>query len=174
MFSPAIEDISLDIGSGQLVLIVGENGSGKSTLLHILSGLVNPTQGEVMIDHIALSCYDINTFRNATAFITQKEELYPVSVRDNMLMGISNDNRRASITREDLAEAARHGESLDLIKGKLRQGFETVLKPCSIPSWSIQAFPGQVALDAMNRDFPPPNPIEISLGEKQRLVAYVI
>jgi ABC-type multidrug transport system fused ATPase/permease subunit len=160
----------LDIDPGHLVLTVGENGSGKSTLLNILSGLVNPTEGEVMVDDIALSCYDMNTFRNATAFITQKEELYPVSVRDNMLMGLPNDSHRESITREDLTDAARLGGSLDLIEGKLRQGFETILKPCSIPSWSIQAFPGQVAFDAMNRDYPQPTPVEISPGEKQRLI----
>lgn len=171
MTSPTINNVSLDIDRGQVVLIVGENGSGKSTLLKILSGLVNPTEGEVLVDHIALSRYDINTFRQATAFVTQNEEMYPVSLRQNMLMCLSDDKSRESITQQDLAQAARLGGSLDFIEEKLSKGFDTVLKPCSIPSWSVPICPGRAEIDASERDYPRPNPIEISPGEKQRLVA---
>lgn len=169
--SPTINNVSLDIDPGQVVLIVGESGSGKSTLLKILSGLVNPTEGGVLVDHTELSRYDINTFREATAFVTQNEEIYPVSLRNNMLMCLPDDNQRDSITQQDLAEAATLGGSLDFIEGKLSRGFNTVLKPCSIPSWSTPTFPGQAAIDAFKRYSPSPKPIEISPGEKQRLVA---
>ena len=168
--APAINNVNLDIAPGQLVLIVGENGSGKSTLLKILSGLVNPTEGEVLLDHTALSRYDVNAFRRATAFVTQGEGIYPVSIRDNMLMCLSDDGHRESITQEDLTEAARLGGSLDFIE-KLSQRFDTVLEPCSIPAWSFTLFPAQAALDAMNRDYPFPEPVGISPGEKQRLIA---
>lgn len=169
--SPTIKNVNLDIEPGQLVLIVGENGSGKSTLLKLLSGLVNPTEGQVLVDHTPLSRYDVNTFRKATAFITQREELYPVSLRDNMLMFLSDDSRRKSITHRDLEEAARLGGSLDFIQKKLSGGFDTVLNPCSIPSWSPMVYPGQAAFDAMERAHPIPKPTEISPGEKQRLIA---
>jgi putative ABC transport system ATP-binding protein len=47
--APALTEISLSIGSGQLVAVVGKSGSGKSTLLNLLAGLDRPTSGSVVI-----------------------------------------------------------------------------------------------------------------------------
>ena len=46
----ALEDISLDIGSGELVGIIGHTGSGKSTLVSHLNGLLKPTSGQILLD----------------------------------------------------------------------------------------------------------------------------
>ncbi len=46
----ALDDISLKIGSGDIVAVVGKSGSGKSTLMHIMSGLDRATSGDVLVD----------------------------------------------------------------------------------------------------------------------------
>lgn len=46
----ALENINLDIASGEFVCLVGHSGCGKSTMLNLLAGLATPTQGEVLID----------------------------------------------------------------------------------------------------------------------------
>ncbi len=46
----ALNNVNLEINSGEFVSIIGPSGSGKSTLLHILSGLDNPTSGQVLLD----------------------------------------------------------------------------------------------------------------------------
>ena len=46
----AVDDIDLEIGSGELVMIEGESGSGKTTLLNLLTGLTDPTSGSVSIE----------------------------------------------------------------------------------------------------------------------------
>lgn len=46
----AIDDVSLEIGDGELIAIVGQNGSGKSTLVRHFNGLLRPTEGEVLVD----------------------------------------------------------------------------------------------------------------------------
>jgi putative ABC transport system ATP-binding protein len=51
----ALEDVTLSVGSGEMVSIVGPSGSGKSTLLNLIGGLDRPSAGEVAIDGRALS-----------------------------------------------------------------------------------------------------------------------
>lgn len=45
----AVDDVSVDFGRGEIVAVVGENGAGKSTLMNVLSGLYQPTSGEIRI-----------------------------------------------------------------------------------------------------------------------------
>ena len=51
----AVRDISLDIKKGEFTAIMGPSGSGKSTLLNMLSGILEPSGGDVMIDGVSLS-----------------------------------------------------------------------------------------------------------------------
>ncbi|MFH0877712.1 MAG: ABC transporter ATP-binding protein [Candidatus Omnitrophota bacterium] len=53
-----LKGINLSVRRGEVVSVVGPSGAGKSTLLHILGGLDEPTQGEVIFDNAALSSLD--------------------------------------------------------------------------------------------------------------------
>jgi putative ABC transport system ATP-binding protein len=46
----ALRDVSLEIGAGAFIAIMGESGSGKSTLLHLIGGLDRPSDGELLVD----------------------------------------------------------------------------------------------------------------------------
>ncbi|MDX2273013.1 MAG: ABC transporter ATP-binding protein [Cyanobacteriota bacterium] len=52
---PILQDISFQLGSQQLGLIVGSSGAGKSTLLELMAGLARPTQGQIVWQHTPLS-----------------------------------------------------------------------------------------------------------------------
>ena len=47
-----LENLNLDINEGEFISVVGKNGTGKSTLLSLVTGLVKPTKGDILIDDI--------------------------------------------------------------------------------------------------------------------------
>ncbi len=83
----ALNDLSLEFRAGEIHALAGENGAGKSTLLKVLSGLVVPTQGEVVIGDQSVS-----RVRHALSLgirtIPQEPILAPdLSIAENLLMG---------------------------------------------------------------------------------------
>jgi len=78
---PVVNDVSLDVGKGEIVSIVGPSGAGKSTLLHILGGLDKADAGSVLInntDMLKLPSRKQAQFRNAhIGFVFQFHHLLP-------------------------------------------------------------------------------------------------
>ncbi|MCT8335132.1 ABC transporter ATP-binding protein [Leptospira sp. 85282-16] len=76
-----LKDVSLDIDIGDFVALTGKSGSGKSTLLYIVSGLDNPTSGEVKLNGSSLSgmgSKEIHALRNQSiGFVFQFHYLLP-------------------------------------------------------------------------------------------------
>jgi putative ABC transport system ATP-binding protein len=77
----ALADVSLSIGDGDMVSIIGPSGSGKSTLLNLIGGLDRPSSGEVRVDGAALSGLDDDGLtrirRDKIGFIFQFFNLLP-------------------------------------------------------------------------------------------------
>jgi branched-chain amino acid transport system ATP-binding protein len=82
-------DISLEVGAGELVCIIGSNGAGKSTLMRCLSGLLKTSAGGIAIDGRAIGNAPPADFVNAgVAHVPEGRRLFSaMSVRDNLLMG---------------------------------------------------------------------------------------
>jgi putative ABC transport system ATP-binding protein len=78
----ALRGVSLQVGRGQLVAVMGPSGSGKSTLMHILAGLDRPTSGTVAIDGTEITALDDSDLtklrRNHIGFIFQFFNLLPM------------------------------------------------------------------------------------------------
>jgi putative ABC transport system ATP-binding protein len=87
----ALRDVSLDLTPGQLTLVMGPSGCGKTTLLAVLSGLLPPTNGQVLVDGrdlYALSAAERREFRRQhVGFIFQGFHLFPtLTVREQLEM----------------------------------------------------------------------------------------
>jgi ABC-type sugar transport system ATPase subunit len=84
---PALRRVSLHIGDGERLALVGPSGSGKSTLLRIIAGLEMPTSGRVIIDGADVT--HVPPERRDLAMVFQTYALYPhKTVRDNLAFGL--------------------------------------------------------------------------------------
>jgi ATP-binding cassette subfamily B protein len=81
------QNFNLDIPAGQSVAIVGRNGAGKSTIVKLLTGLVVPDQGYVLRNGVDIGRLDIGDVRKHTAVVAQNFAKFPLSLRENLLMG---------------------------------------------------------------------------------------
>lgn len=83
-----LHDISLAAGPGEMVALLGPNGSGKSTLLRVLSGIIPPLAGTVLLDGLNISLHSSRERARRMAFVPQSEPAYfDFSARDIVLMG---------------------------------------------------------------------------------------
>jgi len=83
---PIFEDLSLRIASGETVGISGNNGCGKSTLLGLLSGVIAPTSGEVLIGGARLGDLDPSSLRRHVCYLPQRAALFEGSILENLTM----------------------------------------------------------------------------------------
>ncbi|HAI12795.1 MAG TPA: ABC transporter ATP-binding protein [Phycisphaerales bacterium] len=115
--NPAITDISLSVKHGMEVAIVGGNGSGKSTLLSMLPRLINPSNGQVLIDGLDVSTVNLRSLRKQIAVVTQQSVLFKGTVADN----IAYNHRH--IGRDRIVEAAKLAHAHDFIEN-LPNGYD--------------------------------------------------
>ena len=85
----ALDDVSLDLIPGEIHALLGENGAGKSTLIKVMTGVVQPDIGDILIDgqkvHIG-SAFDAQTY--AVAAIYQEPMVFPdLTVAENIFIG---------------------------------------------------------------------------------------
>lgn len=103
---PALDDISFNIGKGEVVGIIGKNGAGKSTLMKILAGITFPTSGEVNVNGSIGSLINLNAGFNSD--FTGRRNIYYKA----MLMGKEDDFVDSII--DDIIEFADLGEYFDM------------------------------------------------------------
>ncbi|THF49298.1 sugar ABC transporter ATP-binding protein [Allorhizobium terrae] len=106
----ALKGVNFNIYRGQVTTLFGENGAGKSTLMKILSGVVRPTSGEIVLDGQAVTLASSSHARDlGISIIHQELSLAPnMNVRDNIFMG----REIKSATGVNYAEEERQARAL--------------------------------------------------------------
>jgi len=100
-----VRDISITIGAGEHVGMVGESGAGKSTIASLLMRLYDPETGAIRIDGLDLRDITQDSLRRQISMVTQETALFNRSASDNIAYG------RPNATRAEITEAARKAEA---------------------------------------------------------------
>ena len=105
----ALNDISLEIGQGQFVGIIGHTGSGKSTLIQHLNGLMKATSGDILYDgqSIYAEGYDMRKLRSQVGLVFQypEHQLFEVDVISDVCFGPKNQGLSEEESEKNAREA---------------------------------------------------------------------
>ncbi|HYH60524.1 MAG TPA: ABC transporter ATP-binding protein, partial [Solirubrobacterales bacterium] len=116
----SLESVSMAVGAGTTVALVGPTGSGKTSLVALLARLYDPTSGSVSIDGADLRDVDVESVRRAVAFVADESFLFSASVAENIAYA------RPESTQEEIEEAARLAQAHGFIE-RLPDGYETIV-----------------------------------------------
>ncbi|MEQ4722120.1 ABC transporter ATP-binding protein [Nonomuraea sp. B19D2] len=116
---PALSGVSVSVGRGEVIALVGENGSGKTTLAKLLAGLYRPQEGTIRWDGVDLDAFDGDALRRQISVIAQDHTRWPLTVRENILMGRPLE--------EDRLAAASAAAGADEVVARLSDGYDALL-----------------------------------------------
>ncbi len=117
---PVLDKVNLTLRTGRAVAVVGPSGCGKSTLLKVLSGQVVPESGEVLVNGVPMQRLGAQAFRSMLGTVLQDDQLFSVSIHDNIAM---ND---VEATPEKVAAAAKLA-CIDADILRMPMGYQTLV-----------------------------------------------
>ena len=113
-----IRDVSLSVGEGESVAIVGESGAGKSTIVSLIPRFYEPQKGYITIDGHDVMDLKQRFLRENIGLVQQNVFLFDDTIRNNIMYG------RPDATEEEMMEAAGHSNIYDFIMS-LPEAFDT-------------------------------------------------
>ena len=116
-----LHDISMRIGAGERVALVGLNGSGKTTLVKLLLRLYDPTEGQIRMDGRDIREYRLSAYRDSFSCVFQDFRVFSMSVQENVLLRTPREG-----DRERVADALRESGAWEKINA-LPNGLDSIL-----------------------------------------------
>tara|TARA_Y100001968_G_C19205644_1_gene642151 strand:+ start:3 stop:878 length:876 start_codon:yes stop_codon:yes gene_type:complete len=115
-----LDNINLNIESGEILALVGPSGSGKSTIFSLLLKFIEPKKGTINIDGNNLNQINTNTLRKLIAIVPQKTFIFSGTIEEAIRFG-------RETTTEKIINAAKTANAHDFIK-QLPDGYQTFIE----------------------------------------------
>lgn len=113
----AIKSLDLVINKGERVAFVGSTGSGKTTLIDIVTGLLNPTSGNLMVDGVPVNQENVTQWQKNISYVPQEVFLYDDTIKSNIALGIEDDEIDLNRLNQAMKMADIHAFVYDLDQG---------------------------------------------------------
>jgi HlyB family type I secretion system ABC transporter len=82
-----LKEITLDIVPGRMVALVGRSGCGKTTLIKLIAGLLEPTEGTILFDHVDLKTLNYRDVRRNVGMVLQENHIFNETIARNIAFG---------------------------------------------------------------------------------------
>jgi ATP-binding cassette subfamily B protein len=109
-----LDGLTLDIPRGSRIGFVGSTGSGKSTAMDLLMALLDPTEGEILVDHRPITGDGRRAWQRTIAHVPQTIYLADASIAENIAFGVSS----SAIDHDRVREAAEQAQIAEFVEGR--------------------------------------------------------
>ena len=116
----ALKDVSCSFGDFRKYGIVGPSGCGKTTLAQLLAGVVQPTQGSIVVNNHAIETLSMSSWRKQVAYLPQSPHIFSTTLRNNLTF------YQPDATEEEIAHALELVGLTSLVT-ELPKGLDTVV-----------------------------------------------
>ncbi len=97
-----LNKISFDVNKHEKVMLIGLNGSGKTTLIKLLTRFYEPTEGNILINGINISEYNLKVLREKIATVFQDFNVFSFTIRENVVIGDFNQYDNVQLIQSSL------------------------------------------------------------------------
>jgi ATP-binding cassette subfamily B multidrug efflux pump len=104
----ALDNINFTVKAGESLAIMGKTGSGKSTIALLLCRLIDPTEGEILIDGKDLKEHNLENYRNAIGYIPQESYLFSDSIENNIGFAIDQPTHEKVVKYAKIADVDKN------------------------------------------------------------------
>ena len=104
----ALDNLSFTIKAGESLAIMGKTGSGKSTIALLLCRLIDPTEGEILIDGKNLKDHNLTNYRNFIGYIPQESYLFSDSIENNIGFAIDHPSHEKVVEYAKIADVDKN------------------------------------------------------------------
>jgi tungstate transport system ATP-binding protein len=98
----ALNDVTLDVAGGKIIVLIGVNGAGKTTLLRVIAGLENPDKGNILFNNQSITAKEL---RQIATLVFQKTVMFSRSVYDNLAYGLKIRGKKDHEIKERITQA---------------------------------------------------------------------
>ncbi len=95
----ALDKVSFKIAQGESVGFTGRTGSGKTMIINLIARIVDPDEGEILIDGINIKHYPVEVLRRSIGLVPQEPYLFSDNIAENIAYGIPKDNSEAGFAK---------------------------------------------------------------------------